>query len=74
MEFGTLLSVCGTICFLGTVLGAIVAVVVLIKRKYGDEDDVGENGPQKADCPAPACVCVTSLLRDIPCMTVRTVV
>ena len=42
MEFGTLLSVCGTICFLGTVLGAIVAVVVLIKRKYGDEDDVGE--------------------------------
>lgn len=38
MEWGTLLSVCGAICFLGTVVVAIVAIVVLLKKKYGSED------------------------------------
>lgn len=38
MDLGAWFSVCGGICFLGVVVGAIVAIAILLRKKYGDQD------------------------------------
>lgn len=38
MDITALLSICGILCFLGTVVAAIVGVVILARKRYGDED------------------------------------
>jgi hypothetical protein len=39
MDITALLSICGILCFLVTVVGAIVGVVIVARKKYGDEDE-----------------------------------